>query len=103
MSTHAKEAPEYTVDSIKWLSLQNKQSIVDLLMDVQCGNVSCRRAATEIQKQVPKKRLTLEQKEYVRKLRNKGEKIKDIAIRFRINPSTVWRICKHNKQHEARG
>lgn len=37
--------------SIASLNLKDKQSIVDLLMDVQCGNVSCRKAATEIKKQ----------------------------------------------------
>lgn len=30
------------------LDVRHKQTLVDLLLAVQCGNVSCRRAATEI-------------------------------------------------------
>ena len=36
--------------TIKELNLDNKESIVRLLFDVQMGKMSCRRAATEIQK-----------------------------------------------------
>ena len=86
--------------SIKNLDIQYKQSIVDLLMDVQCGNVSCRRAATEIRKQVPKKQLTNDERETLREMRRLGGSVKSIAEAFGIDPSTVWRICKSNDNHE---
>lgn len=35
-------------ESIVKLDMNNKETLVNLLLDVQCGNVSCRRAATEI-------------------------------------------------------
>jgi DNA invertase Pin-like site-specific DNA recombinase len=80
--------------SLLALNLQDKQTIVDLLMDVQAGTVSCRRAATEISKQVPKKRLTKTERDSVRKCRANGEKVGLIARIYDINPATVWRICK---------
>jgi hypothetical protein len=100
MSDEITKQPEYTVASIGLLDLKNKQSIVDLLVDVQLGNVSCRRAATEIQKQIPKKQLTAEQRKRVRQLRTEGMSVKSLAIGFQIDPATVWRICKSNDNHQ---
>ena len=36
------------MEAIAKLNLSNKESIVDLLMEVQVGNISCRRGASEI-------------------------------------------------------
>ena len=38
--------------AIEGLDIKDKQTLVDLLLAVQCGNVSCRRAATEIMTKV---------------------------------------------------
>jgi len=81
-------------ESIKLLDLYDKQSIVNLLMDVQVGNVSCRRAATEIDKLLTKPHLTKAQKFRVRKMVRDGYTIKKVTSVFNIHPSTVWRICK---------
>lgn len=80
--------------SIESLDLYDKQSIVNLLMDVQVGNVSCRRAATEIEKQLTKPHLTKANKKKVRKMVANGYKISKVASLYNIHPSTVWRICK---------
>jgi len=80
--------------SLEKLNLQDKQTIIDLLFDVQIGDISCRRAATELQKQVPKRRLTIRQRKEILKLRYQGSRVKDLAIWFNVNPTTIWRITK---------
>ena len=98
MGKQTEKLPEHTVASIGLLDLQCKQTLVDLLADVMCGNVSHRRAATEILKQIPKRRLTPELRCAVRQMRKDGVRVKHIAQEFKIDPSTVWRICKSNKR-----
>ena len=78
------------------VDLYSRQSLIDYLMAVQTGYVSCRCAATEIQKSLPKKikkNLTPARREAIQRLRMNGATVKSIAIVYNINPSTVWRIC----------
>jgi len=84
-------------NSLKNLDLGNKESLVNLLLEVQAGYVSCRRAATEIQSKLPKKGLTLKQRTQLRRLRAGGRRVDYLADRFNINKSTVWRICRKEK------
>jgi len=83
-------------ESINRLDLEDKESIVSLLMDVQAGKVSCRRAASEIRKQLPKRRLLPHERENMRVLRQQGQNVNDLAVAFDVDPATVWRICKPN-------
>jgi len=76
------------------LDLQDKETIVSLLMAVQMGKVSCRRAATEIQKCLPNPHLSKIQRKEVRKMKADGYTVKKICSVFNIHASTVWRICK---------
>ncbi len=79
--------------SIKLLDLHDKETIVAMLMDVQVGQISCRRAADEIMKQLTKPHLSEAQRKRVRKMQKDGYKTSKIASVFKINPATVWRIC----------
>ena len=53
MMIRLKERNNMACEEIENLNIQDHQSLVDILFKVQAGNVSCRRAATEILKQVP--------------------------------------------------
>ena len=85
------------------VDLQCKQSSVDLMMEVQAGRVSCRRAATLIHSQIPKPNLTPLQRRGVMKMRERGTPVKEIANQYDINPSTVWRICKKHQPPAEKG
>jgi len=79
--------------SIKLLDLNDKETIVAMLMDVQVGQISCRRAADEIMKQLAKPHLSEAQRKYVRKMIKDGYKVSKVASVFKIHTTTVWRIC----------
>jgi len=85
---------------LKDLDIQDEQSLISLLLAVQCGRVSCRQAASEIRKQIPKRRLTPDERLRVGMMRTGGHLVKDIAHQFNINPATVWRICKAKERGE---
>jgi len=80
--------------SVEFLNLRYRHKVVQLLRDVKLGYVSCGDAATAIMKQVPKRRLTERGRERVRAMRRCGRQVQEIAKRYSIHPSTVWRICK---------
>lgn len=84
--------------SLKNLNVLDGQSITDLLMAVQAGEVSSRRAAKEICAKLPKKHLSADEKLIVFNRRAAGHKIQDIASDFNIDASTVWRICEKIKK-----